>query len=297
MNLLLSIIQSILGFGLGLVSLFFNIILAAVAATIALFKRRNPWLWGIATLFFPWVILLVFIMPRRYPRLPNHLKNEEAFRDKNPVIASIMALAAIVAKSDGAITKQEVSFLRQFVSKQFGIVGEELDSYGAAFNYGKNHPNEYKDFTDIIISFYNRRDIMISIAYLLVAIAMQDEAISPKEDNQIRKILLELGLSEYEYSSIKASFVKNESYYHSYDSATGFGQTQDSLIKKYCEVLGVDERASMGDIKKAYRKLVKEYHPDKLAAESMPKEYVEFANEKIRQINQAYEYLQSVKEV
>ena len=65
--------------------------------------------------------------------------------------------------------------------------------------------------------------------------------------------------------------------------------------RDYYEVLGIGKEASDDEIKKAYRKLVKEYHPDKLAADSVPPDYIEFANQKIRDINEAYEYLEKVK--
>ncbi|PHV72251.1 hypothetical protein CS063_01890 [Sporanaerobium hydrogeniformans] len=304
MNLIFALLQAIIGLSVGLVTLVFRLVLTVLAVMVAVYKHRNPWLWGMAVLIFPWTVLILFLLPKHYPSIPSHLKQEEAFRGKNPVIASIMALAAIVAKSDGAITRQEIDLLKKFISRQFGITGTELNAYASSFDYGKSHPEEYQIFTQIIRDFYNRRDVMISIAYLLVAIAMQDGEVSSKEDIQIRKIILELGVSEYEYKSIKNSFTYQESYSY-YQGNRGynqgshqgydFGQNKENLLKKYSEVLGVSEEAPMAEVKKAYRKLVKEYHPDKLAAESMPGDYVKFANEKIRQINEAYEYLKNVK--
>ena len=94
-----------------------------------------------------------------------------------------------------------------------------------------------------------------------------------------------------------AYLAQSQQYEQSYQNQ-GFGAgytTQEDLVKKYSEVLGVSEEASMAEIKRAYRKLVKEYHPDKLASGSVPPEYIEFANKKIRDINEAYEYLEKVK--
>ena len=68
------------------------------------------------------------------------------------------------------------------------------------------------------------------------------------------------------------------------------------LIKKYSEVLGVSEQADMSEIKRAYRKLVKQYHPDQQAADSMPDNYRNFAEQKIIEVNEAYEYLKKVKQ-
>lgn len=294
MDIVFNIIHNIIGFGFSLISLVFTIIIAIIVGVIALFKRRNGLIWGIIGFFFPWIILVMPFIPKKYPRFPMHIKNNNDFKGKNPVVASIMALAAIVAKSDGSVTKEEIRRIKEFISNSFGIVGAELDSYAGVFEYGKNHPEEYQVFTRIITEYYGR-SISLAIGYLLVEIAMVNGALSEQEDLLIRKILLEIGISEYEYNSIKYSFNRQGQDQYGYQEQY-FSSQPTNLVKKYCEILGVSEDASMNEIKKAYRKLVKEYHPDKLASESMPEEYKEFANKKIIEINEAYEYLKKLKE-
>lgn len=299
MNYLFGIIQSILGFGFSLIAMIFTLIIAAFIGGIAFFKGRSPLIWGIIGFFFPWLIFIMPFIPRKVPKFSSDLRYHEAFRGKNPVIASIMALSAIVAKSDGSISREEISIVKQFVVRYFGLPYEALNQYADAFEYGKNHPEDYKEFTRMIATYYNRRDIIIAIAYLLVSITMQDsKGMSEVEDQQIRLILAELGISSYEYESIKGSFTREQNYYSYGQAGTGstFSQNSGSLTKKYCEILGVDENASFSEIKKAYRKLVKEYHPDKMASESMPEDYTKFANQKIIEINEAYEYLKNLKE-
>ncbi len=59
--------------------------------------------------------------------------------------------------------------------------------------------------------------------------------------------------------------------------------------RDYYEVLGVPRDASGRDVKKAYRRLVRENHPDTLIARGVPKELVTIANEKLAAINVAYD--------
>ena len=282
-------------------------IFAFIIAGIAAFKGRNPLFWGILGFFFPWLVFIMPFIPRKMPKLAGDLRYHEAFRGRNPVVASIMALSAIVAKSDGSVSREEIKLIKQFVVKTFGLAYEELNDYADAFNYGKDHPERYKDFTYVITGYYKRRDVLVAIAYLLVKITVKEgTTLSGAEDEQLRNILTELGISYYEYESIKASFRQErftygyENYgqynYNQSNNRNFYTQSNQSLTKRYADILGVDENASLSEIKKAYRKLVKEYHPDKIAAESMPEEYTEFANQKIIEINEAYEYLKNLRE-
>ncbi len=293
---LLSIIQGLIAFIFNSGILFINLFFALVAGVIAWMKGRSFWLWGIATYFFPLLIFIILFMPRKYPKFQNHMHDKEAFNGKNPVIASIMALAAIVAKSDGNVSKEEITIIKRFISNNFRITGNELDSYSEAFDYGKNHPDEYKSFVRVIHHYYRRREVHVAIAYLLVSVAMQNGGMSENEDLNVRNILLELGLSDYEYRSIKNIFVQGQSFQGNKES---FSKTTSSsyLSKKYAEVLDVNQNASMAEIKKAYRKKVKEYHPDRMASKGMPQDYINFTNKKITEINEAYEYFKKLRAV
>ena len=56
-------------------------------------------------------------------------------------------------------------------------------------------------------------------------------------------------------------------------------------------MLGVDESASNPEIKKAYRKLMSQHHPDKMAARGVPEEMIRMATEKTAEISKAYEMI------
>lgn len=308
---LIEIIGSILGFGLNLFVGFIKLIIVVIIAAIAAFKGYNPWFFALGAFITPWPIsfLLVFFMsylPKKFPKFPSHIKHHSAFEGKNPVIASIMALSAMIAKADGSVSKDEIRYIKDFISKNFGISAHEVNNYADCFNYGKSHPEEYMAFTEMIFGYYRTRyDYIRLLSYMFVGLAMKEGNDSAAKEAQTRKIILGLGVSEYEYQALRMAHMgQGQSYgyhynqsYNQYTGGQGFGgySSQEDLVKKYTEVLGVSPDASMSEIKRAYRKLVKEYHPDKMAAGSVPPEYIEFANKKIRDINEAYEYLEKVK--
>ena len=66
-------------------------------------------------------------------------------------------------------------------------------------------------------------------------------------------------------------------------------QTGKAAIREAYEVLGVTKDAPDAEVKKAYRRLMNQHHPDKLVARGLPEEMIKLANEKTQQIKEAYE--------
>lgn len=303
----MEIISALLALTGNVIGFFFTVLAAVIVGLTMSAKGRNGLLWGIGALFFPWVVFFVFLIPAKVPKLHPSIRNHEAFRGLNPVVASIMALSAIVAKADGSVTKEEIQLVKKFVSQRFGVASTSLNNYEAAFNYGKTHPEDYKYFTELIRG-YRRYDIITNVSYLFIGMAMQDGSVSSEEERVVKAITSALGLSDYEYQSIKRHMSSGGSqaggyshysggYNRGYNQYGGGSQMpREDLTKKYAQVLGVSPDDDMGTIKKAYRKLAKEHHPDKMASEGMPEDYMSYANERIAEINEAYDYLKKVKE-
>jgi len=62
---------------------------------------------------------------------------------------------------------------------------------------------------------------------------------------------------------------------------------------RYYAVLGVERGASMAEIKKRYRSLAQEYHPDRIIAKGLPEEFVTLANRKFQAIQEAYDAIKA----
>jgi ankyrin repeat protein len=78
-------------------------------------------------------------------------------------------------------------------------------------------------------------------------------------------------------------------------SDNNFGSTDSSYLGKYYSVLGCSERDSDDQVKGRYRKLVKDYHPDTIQGKQLPEEFVKFAHEKFREIQEAFELIRRAR--
>jgi DnaJ-class molecular chaperone with C-terminal Zn finger domain len=111
----------------------------------------------------------------------------------------------------------------------------------------------------------------LQLIHFLFGIAKADAQVVEAEVQQIKTIAGYLYISDSDFESIKAMFYK----------ATDNAYT----------ILEIDKTASVTDIKKAYRKMVKKYHPDKLR--NLGDAHLKGAQEKFRAVQNAYEQLKA----
>ena len=110
----------------------------------------------------------------------------------------------------------------------------------------------------------------LQLLHFLFGIAKADGLVTEVELRQIYTITGYLGISNRDFESIKAMF------YNSSDNAY--------------KILEISKSVSDDEVKKAYRKMAKKYHPDRV--QHLGKEHQEGAEEKFRQVQEAYEHIQ-----
>ena len=181
---------------------------------------------------------------------------------------SLLVLASIVIKSDGKVDQRELNFVRsQFV----GMYGKERAN--SAFKLFKGIIN--KEISARQVCFQIREHMphasRLQLLHFLFGIAKSDEFVSSSEVEEIRKIAGYLYINQNDFESIKAMFYE--------DSDTAY------------KILEIDKSASNDEVKTAYRKMVKKYHPDKL--QGLGEEHLKGANEKFQSIQAAYEKIKN----
>ena len=195
-------------------------------------------------------------------------RNQQRNTQSGDFEMSLLVLASIVIKADGKVDRRELDFVRNhFVSM-----------------YGKERANSaFKVFNSIINKEIYVRQVCIQIRqnmahasrlqllHFLFGIAKADNFVTTSEVDEIHKIAGYLYINQQDYESIKAMF---------YDAS-------DNAYK----ILEITKAASDNDVKKAYRKMAKKYHPDKL--QNIGAEHLKGAKEKFQSIQSAYEKIKS----
>nr|WP_321221172.1 DnaJ domain-containing protein [uncultured Psychroserpens sp.] len=180
---------------------------------------------------------------------------------------SLLILASVVIKADGKQDQSELDFVRnQFVS----MYGKERAN--RAFKLFKSVSKQQIPVRKVCLQIREMMDhsSRLQLLHFLFGIAKADGMVTDDEVSQIYMISGYLGISSRDYASIKAMF------YNSSDNAY--------------KILEITKEATDDEVKKAYRKMAKKYHPDKVI--HLGKEHQAGAEEKFRQVQKAYEQLQ-----
>lgn len=181
---------------------------------------------------------------------------------------SLLILAAVVIKANGKIDKKELDFVRNsFV----GMYGRERANKAFKLFRGIIKKNNISTRQVCIqIREHMTHASRLQLLHFLFGIAKADGFVGQNEVDVIKKISIYLYISNRDFESIKAMFY-------------------DASGNAY-KILEITKSATNNEIKKAYRRLVKKHHPDKLR--HLGKEYQKGAEEKFRKIQKAYEQIQ-----
>ncbi|WP_380053359.1 TerB family tellurite resistance protein [Falsihalocynthiibacter sp. SS001] len=182
---------------------------------------------------------------------------------------AVIALGAKMAKADGQVTKDEVTAFREV----FHI--EQTDEANAArvFNLARTDTAGFEDYARRIKRmFRNNHDALSDLMEGLFYIAVADGVYHPAEDAFLLEVAEIFDIPPREFKSLRARFVP------------------DAEPDPY-EVLGVSPSSTPQEIRAAWRKLVRETHPDRMAARGVPPEAIKLAERRLIAINRAWEEL------
>lgn len=178
----------------------------------------------------------------------------------------MIALGAKMAMADGTVTQDEVMAFKQV----FNVPEKDLAAVARVFNLAKQDTAGYETYArQIARLFKSKAPILEDVLDGLFHIAKADNAVHPAELEYLRRVAAIFGFAETEFARIGARHV-----------APGH---DDPYL-----VLGLEASAHVDEVKRRYRKLVREHHPDKHIAAGVPEELVAVANERLQYINEAY---------
>ncbi len=195
-----------------------------------------------------------------------------------------------IAKADGHVSPEEISLANR-IMKEMALTSEMRATAINLFQQGKQ-----ADFPldDVLSQFYKechrRTDLLRMFLDIQLQAAFADGNLAVSEERLLLHICGQLRVSRFDYERLKIQ-LQAQNRFQGRNSYTQKTSHKTSLQDAY-GVLGLTSSANKAEVKKAYRRLMNQNHPDKLVAKGLPEEMMRLAKEKTQKISKAYETIQ-----
>ncbi len=200
----------------------------------------------------------------------NNQKNQAAF------FTALFACFAKIAKADGRVSIEEVDKVDHFIKSKFRFPAEQRAFAIEIFNHAKDDENSFEDYARQLSSLLSSDPSSLIMFYeLLFELSMADGYLDPSEEKLLLQAIKIFNLDPDLINLNKKKF-------------------GDNIADAYA-ILGVDRSMSFNDIKKAYQRKRKEFHPDTLVSKGLPEELLDKAKEKFIEIQSAFEEIEKQK--
>ncbi len=192
-----------------------------------------------------------------------------------------------VAKADGQVTRDEIQMARA-VMDHLQLDATLRKAAEKLFNEGKKADFPLDDLLQQFRQEASRRSTLVQMFMeIQIQAAYADGVLHPAERKMLLHIASALGISRDLYEQLE-SMVRAGG-----GQRSAGGAVQRPSLESAYETLGVKKGATDAEVKRAYRRLMSQHHPDKLVAKGLPEEMMKMATEKTHQIRTAYEAIQA----
>lgn len=205
-------------------------------------------------------------------------------------LETVFILMGKLAKADGQISQDEIDHVEQFIQK-LGMTSEHRALAIAWFKKGADQAFEieptYRRFMSIC---GHTKDLKQVLLVYLIVIALADGDFHPAEESLLTEIASHLGYDNAAFKQLM-DMVLNQSRFGSHQ--TNPAEALDDAYK----ALGVTKGSTDQEIKRAYRKLMSQYHPDKLMGQGVPEDMIAVATEQAKEIQLAYDLIKKHRNI
>jgi DnaJ like chaperone protein len=218
-------------------------------------------------------------------KLPGAGQYEPQERIQTAFFTATFSVMGHICKADGLVSTDEIRVARH-VMAQMQLNPEQIQAAMALFNEGKKPGFRLEPvLQQLRVEIGHRQTLKRMFIEIQCIAATADHAVDQTERKLLLYICDVIGFSRTELETLLAAF---NSHFHRGQQGAGPARTSASEAYK---ILGVKPSASDDEIKKAYRRLISQHHPDKLVSKGLPEEMIKIATARTHEIRQAYEVL------
>lgn len=216
---------------------------------------------------------------------------ENIERIKTSFFETTFLLLGYLAKADGRISQQEIDHTETLFA-QMGLTGEQRNRAKELFRTGAGSSfNLEQTVAAFLHTCGPQKQLQQTLLLFLISLALADQAIDEAEHAALQDIAKLMGFSVAQLEQL-LRMVQAQGQFH-----TGAaGESPATSLSNAYQALGISESATDKEVKRAYRKLMSQNHPDKLIAQGVPEDMIKIATEKSQDISGAYDLIRKHRE-
>jgi DnaJ like chaperone protein len=203
------------------------------------------------------------------------------------------AMFAKLARVDGNVNRSEIQALEKIMKQVFslGTVGRGIAI--SVFNEARHDTTDFRQHAFAFNKLYEKRPVVLgAMLESMFVVSVADGSLHESEEQLLQSAASIFEIEERVYFSLHRRYVSGAESSNQRKPET---VSHTGAFMEACNRLGCKESDSVEDIKTKYRKLVQEHHPDKLAGKGLPEGFENFANERFREIQEAFEVIKDEK--
>ncbi|HIK75912.1 MAG: co-chaperone DjlA [Alcanivorax sp.] len=215
---------------------------------------------------------------------------------QDALFSAVFSIMGHLAKADGRVSEQEIGQAEAIMTRM-QLNDEQRRRAQEAFRQGKDDDFPLdQTVAEFRQRIRRRRHLVVVFLELLLQTALADGELHAEEERILFRVAAGLGVPESQFRQILNMVLAQARFGGAGAGGAGgaAGTSRPSLGEAY-QVLGVSEEASDQEVKKAYRRLMSEHHPDKLAARGVPEEMIRVSTEKTAEISKAYDMIKEAR--
>ena len=247
-----------------------------------------------------------------YQALGNKLTEKRT--QSNPTLYLTIAFEVLghLSKAKGVVTQDDINLARQFMDRlQLDTTSRQLAQQ--SFNRGKasDYPLRSR-LRELFFQYRFRRNVLNIFCEQLIQAALVDGNLDEKESQilfivadefhiprQQMVIYIQMMMGSFHFrqgyydNQQNSQYQQNNQYNQSNHNGGYQSNSRQTDLQNAYKILGIDSSTDIPEIKRAYRKLMNEHHPDKLVSKGLPKEMLEAAKKRAQEIQAAYDLIKA----
>ena len=215
-------------------------------------------------------------------------------------LETLFLMMGRLAKADSKVSQSEIDHVEQFMV-QMGMTGEHRTQAIGFFQEGVKAEFAIETtlarFMDVCGASLQMRHLLL---VYLIGVALADGEMHTEERAMLTLVAAKFGYSERAFEQILLMVQGQNRFRDSaggqYQQGSGPRPTRaTNTLEEAYQALGVSAQDSDKDVKRAYRKLISQYHPDKLIGQGVPEDMIKKATERSKEIHAAYELIEEYR--